>query len=71
MATLRLIHQYMTDRRQVQLEDGRVGKIVRVDTSFPAQSSVVSIWTSDSDASPVTKIDIAQIIGPAPPSSRS
>ncbi len=70
MATLRLIHQYMTDRRQVQLEDGRVGKIVRVDTSFPAQTSVVSVWTSDADAPPVTKVDVAQIVGPAPPPAR-
>jgi hypothetical protein len=67
MATLRLIHQYMTDRRQVLLEDGRIGKIVRVDTSFPAQTSLVSVWTSDADDPPVTRVDVAQIVGPAPP----
>ncbi len=70
MATLRLIHQYMTDRRQVLLEDGRIGKIVRVDTSFPAQTSLVSVWTSDADDPPVTRVDVAQIVGPAPPAGR-
>ena len=28
-------HQIMTDRRKVLLQDGRAGKIVRIDTDFP------------------------------------
>ena len=45
MADLRHIHQYMTDRRRVLLDDGRVGKIVRVDTTYPSGGTLVSIWT--------------------------
>lgn len=45
MVTLRDIHRYQTARRLVQLDDGRVGKIVRVDTTFPGNSTVVSVYT--------------------------
>lgn len=66
MASLRLIHQYMTDRCRVLLEDGRVGKIVRVDTSFPEQVSEVSVWTGDETETSVVKVEIGRVIGPAP-----
>lgn len=29
----------------VQLEDGRIGKIVRVDTTFPGNRTIVSVYT--------------------------
>ncbi len=29
----------------VRLSDGRIGKIVRVDTLFPSNATIVSIWT--------------------------
>lgn len=29
----------------VQLVDGRVGKIVRVDTTFPGNTTTVLVWT--------------------------
>ena len=45
MATLRYLHQMMNERRMVRLSDGRVGKIVRVDTLFPSNATIVSIWT--------------------------
>lgn len=45
MVTLRDLHRYQTDRSMVQLEDGRVGKIVRVDTTFPGNHTVVSVYT--------------------------
>lgn len=48
MATLRLIHQLMNERRMVQLADGRTGKVVRVDTLFPGNATTVSIWTGPS-----------------------
>jgi hypothetical protein len=64
MATLRLIHQYMTERCQVQLDDGRIGKIMRVDTTFPGRVSVVSIWTGDADGPSIFKVDIERVIGP-------
>ena len=66
MADLRHIHQYMTDRRQVLLDDGRTGKIVRVDTSFPACSTTVSVWTGDAKGPSVAKVDMARVVGPVP-----
>ncbi|MBN2197536.1 MAG: hypothetical protein JW751_32455 [Polyangiaceae bacterium] len=71
MADLRLIHRYMTDRCQVVLDDGRVGKIVRVDTTFPAHTSVVSIWTADAEDPLVTKVAIERVVGTVPPVGRS
>ena len=55
MASLRHIHQMMNERRMVQLADGRIGKVVRVDTTFPGNTTTVSVWTgtsSDLVASP-------------------
>jgi hypothetical protein len=66
MADLRHIHQYMTDRRQVLLDDGRTGKIVRVDTTFPACSTTVSVWTEDAQGPSVAKVDMRRVLGPAP-----
>lgn len=48
MASLRLIHQMMNERRMVQLTDGRIGKVVRVDTLFPGNATTVSVWTGSS-----------------------
>lgn len=45
MATLRYLHQMMNERRMVRLSDGRIGKIVRIDTMFPDNATIVSIWT--------------------------
>jgi hypothetical protein len=45
MVTLRDLHRYQTNRNMVQLEDGRIGKIVRVDTTFPGNRTVVSVYT--------------------------
>ncbi|MCA9594063.1 MAG: hypothetical protein KC776_12155 [Myxococcales bacterium] len=64
MSTIRHIHQYMTDRRRVLLKDGRVGKIVRVDTVFPKRNTTVSVWTGDGPG--VAKVDIDSVVGPAP-----
>lgn len=56
----------MTDRRRVELDDGRLASIVRVDTEFPANQTTVSVWT-DSPAGPgLTKVDLTRIVGPAP-----
>ena len=48
MASLRHIHQMMNERRMVQLVDGRIGKVVRVDTTFPGNTTTVSVWTGSS-----------------------
>ena len=66
MQNLRHIHEYMTDRRRVLLDDGRTGRTVRVDTTFPAGKTTVSVWT-ECEASPsVAKVDIKRVVGPAP-----
>ena len=66
MTTLRQIHLMMADRRRVLLEDGRTGKIVRVDTVFPRNSTTVSVWTETPDGPGVARVDITSIVGPAP-----
>ena len=35
----------MNERRLVWLVDGRIGKVVRVDTLFPGNATTVSVWT--------------------------
>ena len=65
MTTLRHIHQYMTDRRKVLLEDGRVGKIVRVDTTFPDRETTVSVWAENDDKPGIAKVKLEQVLGPA------
>lgn len=63
--TLRHIHRYMTDRSRVRLDDGRIGKIVRVDTLFPAQTTTVSVWTEGPAGPGVAKVDLHRVVGPA------
>jgi hypothetical protein len=46
MPSLRNIHQLMNERRLVQLADGRTGKIMRVDTWFPENDTLVTVWTA-------------------------
>lgn len=64
VTTLRHIHRYMNDRRRILLADGRVAKIVRVDTVFPANDTTVTVWT-DSDASGpgVSKVRLDDVVG--------
>ena len=61
MATLRTLHQIMNERRQVVLSDGRVGKVVRVDTLFPDNFTTVTIWTP-SHPPQVAKVALSDII---------
>jgi len=62
MATLRHIHRYMNERRAIVLSDGRVGKISRVDTFFPKNETVVTVWLKDTGES-----GIASALGGHPP----
>ena len=64
MTNIRQIHQYMTDRRRVLLDDGRTGRIVRVDTVFPKGSTIVTVWTDNAQGPGVTKVDLAAVVGP-------
>jgi hypothetical protein len=66
MTSLRQLHLMMADRRRVLLEDGRTGKIVRVDTVFPRNSTTVSVWTETAEGPGVAKVDLSSIVGPAP-----
>lgn len=75
MATLRHLHQMMNERRMVRLSDGRVGKIVRVDTLFPDNATTVTVWTDSNDDSPlstgpvsgpgISRVSITDIVGEA------
>lgn len=81
MTTLRHIHQLMNERRMVQLVDGRVGKVVRVDTVFPDNTITVTIWTNaNTDVGPassgpvstgplsgpgISKVSLAEVVGEA------
>jgi hypothetical protein len=71
MATLRHIHRFMTDRRKVQLDDGRIGKIVRVDTEFPRNRTTVSIWVNSDSGPGVAKVDMSRVVGAAGDESKS
>ena len=66
MPNLRHIHEYMTDRRRVLLDDGRTGRIVRVDTTFPQCSTTVSVWTENANGPNVAKVDLGRVVGPVP-----
>lgn len=69
MTNIRHIHQFMTDRRRVLLQDGREGKIVRIDTEFPKGRTTVSVWTGEGPS--VAKVDLDSVIGPAPASKKT
>lgn len=45
MMTLKTVRRMQDARRPVQLDDGRIGKIVRVDTTFPGNHTEVSVYT--------------------------
>jgi hypothetical protein len=65
----------MNERRMVRLSDGRVGKIVRVDTLFPDNATTVTVWTDSNDDGPlstgpvsgpgISKVSITDIVGEA------
>jgi len=75
MLSLWNLHRMMNERRMVQLADGRVGKIVRVDTTFPGSTTTVTIWTNSSEwngpasgsgpaSGPgISKVPLADIVG--------
>ena len=45
MMTLKTVRRLQDARRPVLLDDGRIGKIVRVDTTFPGNHTEVSVYT--------------------------
>lgn len=64
MLSLFYLHQMMNERRSVQLTDGRVGQVVRVDTTFPANATTVTIWTS-SQGPGMAKVALSDVVGEA------
>ncbi len=64
--TLRHLHRYMTQRSKIQLDDGRVGSIVRVDTAFPANETTVTLWTPSANGPGVAKVNLRNILGEIP-----
>jgi hypothetical protein len=66
MADLLYLHKYMVDRRKVVLDDGRTGRILRLDTAFPGRRVVVPIWTDGDDGPAVAKVDVERIVGLVP-----
>jgi hypothetical protein len=63
MTTLRDIHQFMSERVFVALQDGRTGKIVRVDTVFPDNDTTVTIWTDSEGRPGVAKVQLEDVVG--------
>lgn len=61
MATLRHLHQLMNERRMIRLSDGRIGKIVRVDTLFPGNATTVTVWTDNGPG--IAKVSLAEVVG--------
>lgn len=45
MMTLKTVRKMQDARKPVQLDDGRIGKIVRVTTTFPGNHTEVSVYT--------------------------
>lgn len=54
----------MNERRMVQLTDGRIGKIVRVDTLFPDNATIVSVWT-EANGLGIAKVSLSDVLGEA------
>ncbi len=61
MLTLRRVHRLQDTRGFVSLEDGRVGKIVRVDTTFPENLTLVSVYTSGPDGPGLQKVRLSHL----------
>ena len=67
MATLRHIHRLMNERRTVVLTNGRTGKISRVDTFFPKNETIVTVWLKDQADSGLVKVGLDEVVGAADP----
>ena len=61
MLTLRHLKSLQDARSSVELDDGRVGKIVRVDTTFPENTTVVSVYTEGTNGPGIAKVRLSRI----------
>jgi peptidyl-tRNA hydrolase len=53
----------MASRRPVRLADGRVGIIVRIDTTYPKGEETVEVWTNEGEKPGVAKVKGASVLG--------
>lgn len=67
MARRGKLQHLMTTGQMVLLDDGRQGRILRIDTSFPARTTTISLWMSNGPA--LAKVSGDAIVGPAPESA--
>ena len=65
MADLRQIHECMTHRRRVLLDDGTTAQIIRLETSFPSRQTTALLWTDAADGPGIARVDAGRIVGPA------
>ena len=65
MAVVHRLHQYMMHRDRVVLGDGREGRIVRVDRSFPNGPTMVSVWVTSAKGPGLARVKPTEIVGPA------
>ena len=63
MLTLRRVQELQDRRSVVRLADGRVGKIVRVDTTFPANKTEVSVYTLGAQGPGIAKVGLELLSG--------
>lgn len=61
MMTLRHIHELQDRRGLVRLADGRTGKIVRVDTTFPDNRTEVSVYTENEKGPGIAKVGLDRL----------
>jgi len=61
MMTLKTVRKMQDARKPVQLDDGRVGKIVRVDTTFPGNHTTVSVYTLGGDGPGIAKVSLERL----------
>ena len=58
MLSLRAVQKLQDNRSQVKMDDGRVGKIVRVDTTFPGNETIVSVYTTSEKGPGIAKVSL-------------
>lgn len=61
MLPLRVVQKLQDERAPVALDDGRLGRIVRVDTLFPGNETVVSIYTELEGGPGITKVSLERL----------
>lgn len=62
----RHIQRYMAEGRRVLLGDGRTGRIVRIDTSYPLGETRVSVWVGNLQPSGIAEVTADDVVGLAP-----